>query len=116
MIQYLLRDEPATDAWQSGLETVSGRAEAGARRVLPAARPGGAPRSSTTVWGQVRPGNGARPYVLQRLVGDQWKAVGSGARTTSRGYLTRTLRADKGTRLRIFDSATKRTSPPLVVR
>ena len=116
VIQYLLRDEPATDAWQSGLETVSGRAKpalaAFSLPLVQVTRRG----LSTTVWGQVRPGNGPRPYVLQRLVGDQWKAVGYGAQTTSRGYLTRTLRADKGTRLRIYDSATKRTSPPLVVR
>ena len=116
VIQYLLRDEPATDAWQSGLETVSGRAKpALAAFSLPfvqVVRRG----LSTTVWGQVRPGTGVRPYVLQRLVGDQWKAVGSGARTTSRGYVTRTLRADKGTRLRLYDPATKRASPALVVR
>ena len=116
VIQYLLRDEPATDAWQSGLETVSGRAKpALAAFSLPfvqVVRRG----LSTTVWGQVRPGTGARPYVLQRLVGDQWKAVGSGARTTTRGYVTRTLRADKGTRLRLYDPATKRASPALIVR
>jgi hypothetical protein len=116
MIQYLLRDEPATDAWQSGLETVSGRAKPSlAAFSLPfvqVVRRG----LSTTVWGQVRPGTGARPYVLQRLVGDQWKAVGSGARTTTRGYVTRTLRADKGTRLRLYDPATKRASPALIVR
>ncbi len=33
-----------------------------------------------------------------------------------RGYLTRTLRADKGTRLRLYDPATKRASPAAVVR
>jgi hypothetical protein len=116
MIQYLLRDEPATDAWQSGLETVSGRAKpalaAFSLPLVQVVRRG----LSTTVWGQVRPGTGARPYVLQRLAGVQWKAVGSGARTTTRGYVTRTLRADKGTRLRLYDPATKRASPALIVR
>ena len=38
------------------------------------------------------------------------------ARTTARGYLTRTLRADKGTRLRLYDPATKRASPALIIR
>ena len=116
VIQYLLRDEPATDAWQSGLETVTGRAKpALAAFSLPLVQVGRR-GTSTTVWGQVRPGNGSRPYVLQRLVGVQWTAVGSGMRTTTRGYLTRTLQADKGTRLRLFDPATKRASPPLIVR
>jgi hypothetical protein len=116
VIQYLLRDEPATDAWQSGLETVSGRAKpalaAFSLPLVQVARHG----LSTTVWGQVRPGNGVRPYALQRLIGDQWKAIGSGTQTTSRGYVTRTLRADKGTRLRLYDPATKRASPPLIIR
>jgi hypothetical protein len=116
VIQYLLRDEPATDAWQSGLETVSGRAKpalaAFSLPLVQVARRG----LSTTIWGQVRPGNGPRSYALQRLVGVRWKAVGSGTQTTSRGYVTRTLRADKGTRLRLFDPATRRASPVLVVR
>jgi hypothetical protein len=116
VIQYLLRDEPATDAWQSGLETVTGRAKPGLMAfslpLVQVSRRG----LSTTVWGQVRPGKGARRYVLQRLVGVQWKAVGGAARTTARGYLTRTLRADKGTRLRLYDPATKRASPALIIR
>ena len=104
LIQYLLRDEPATSAWQSGLETVSGRVKpsmsAFSLPLVQVVRRGAA----TTVWGQVRPGTGARPYVLQRLVGENWAAVGSGARTTARGYLTRTVRADKG---RAFASTTR---------
>jgi polysaccharide biosynthesis protein PslG len=116
LIQYLVRDEPATAAWQSGLETVSGRVKpALAAYSLPLVqieRRG----LATTVWGQVRPGRGVRRYVLQRLDGGTWKAVGSGARTTSRGYLTRTVRADKGVRLRLYDPATDRSSPAVVIR
>jgi polysaccharide biosynthesis protein PslG len=116
LIQYLVRDEPSTAAWQSGLETVRGRAKpALAAYALPLVQ---VERNglATTVWGQVRPGNGARRYVLQRLVGSTWKAVGAGARTTTRGYLTRTIQADKGTRLRLYDPATRRSSPALIVR
>jgi hypothetical protein len=116
LIQYLLRDEPATSAWQSGLETVSGRVKpsmsAFSLPLVQVVRRGAA----TTLWGQIRPGTGARPYVLQRLVGENWAAVGSGATTTARGYITRTVRADKGARLRLYDPATKRSSPALVVR
>ena len=115
-IQYLLRDEPVIAAWQSGLETVSGRAKPSlAAFSLPfvqVARSG----QATTVWGQVRPGKGARSYLLQRLVGGRWKAVGSSATTTARGYLTRTVRADRGVRLRLYDPSTRRASPALVVR
>ena len=116
LIQYLVRDEPVTAAWQSGLETTSGRVKPSlASYGLPlvqVARRG----LATTVWGQVRPGKGVRRYVLQRRVGSRWASIGSGARTTSRGYLTRTVRAEKGARLRLVDPATARSSPTLLVR
>jgi hypothetical protein len=115
LVQYLLRDEPSTAAWQSGLETNKGRAKpslaAFSLPLVQVTRKGRA----TTVWGQVRPGRGARRYVLQRLVGERWNAVGSGAVTTTRGYLTRTVQAEKGTRLRLYDPATRRASPALVI-
>jgi hypothetical protein len=116
LVQYLLRDEPQNGAWQSGLETVSGRAKPSlAAFSLPfvqVARRGVA----TTVWGQVRPGKGARGYVIQQRVGGRWKSVGAAGRTTTRGYVTRTVRAGKGSRLRLYDPAMRRASPALVVR
>jgi hypothetical protein len=116
LVQYLLRDEPSTAAWQSGLETVSGRVKpslaAFSLPLVQVARRG----LATTVWGQVRPGNGARRYVLQRRVGARWTSVGAAGRTTARGYLTRTVRAGKGARLRLYDPATRRASPAVVVR
>ena len=116
LVQYLLRDEPATAAWQSGLETVSGRAKPSlAGFGLPLVQIGRR-GLSTTVWGQVRPGAGARPYVLQRLAGSRWTAVGTAARTTPGGYLTRTIRAGKGVRVRLHDPVTGRSSPPLLIR
>ena len=116
LIQYLMRDEPSTAAWQSGLETTSGRVKpslvAYSLPLVQVARRG----LATTVWGQVRPGKGGRPYVLQRFVASRWKPVGAGARTTTRGYLTRTVRAGKGARLRLYDPATRRASPSLIIR
>ncbi len=115
LIQYLMRDEPKLGAWQSGLETVSGRVKPAMRSFeLPLAqvrRTGVA----TTVWGQVRPGTGARRYVLQRRVEGRWSTVGGPGTTSTRGYLTRTVRADKGSQLRLFDPESRRASPTLVV-
>ena len=115
LIQYLVRDEPQLGAWQSGLETVSGRVKpAMASFALPlvqVARKG----TAVIVWGQVRPGTGARAYVLERRTGGRWSAVGAPGSTTSRGYFTRTIRADSGTQLRLFDRATRRASATLVV-
>lgn len=115
LVQYLMRDEPALGAWQSGLETVTGTVKpALASFSLPLAqlsRTGVA----TTVWGQVRPGTGVRAYVLQRRARGRWVGVGDGGRTDARGFFTRTVRASAGDRLRLYDPATRRASPPLVV-
>ena len=116
LIQYLVRDEESTAAWQSGLETAAGEAKPALRSftlpLVQVRRRGNA----TVVWGQVRPGDGARPYELQRLVGGRWQRVSSGgARTAARGFLMRTVRAGHGTRLRLVDLASGLTSPTLVV-
>ena len=116
LIHYLYRDEPDLGRWQSGLETVRGRAKpAMAATALPLAqvlRKG----IHTTVWGQVRPGKGAQQYVLQRLVGGRWVAVGSTRTTTARGYFQRTVIAPRGARLRLWYPAQRLASPALVVR
>jgi Beta-galactosidase len=115
LVQYLVRDEPRLDAWQSGLETVAGRAKpALASFSLPLAQVG-RKGSATTVWGQVRPGTGSRRYLLQRLVERRWASIGGG-RTTSRGHFTRVVRAQSGTVLRLFDPATGRVGTTLVVQ
>ena len=44
LIQYLYRDEPGTDRWQSGLETRAGRAKPAMAAVVGASRRGRAPR------------------------------------------------------------------------
>ena len=115
LVQYLVRDEPRVAAWQSGLETIAGRAKpAQASFSLPfvqLSRRG----LATTLWGQVRPGAGARRYILQRYTGTGWRSVGAAGRTNARGYFTRTVRADAGAQLRLFDPATRRASPTLVV-
>jgi hypothetical protein len=115
LVQYLVRDEESTAAWQSGLETFSGRAKPALRSftlpLVQVRRRGNA----TTVWGQVRPGDGRRPYELQRFADGRWTRVASGGQTTARGYLTRTVRAGHGARLRLVDTATGAVSPTLVV-
>ena len=114
LIQYLVRDEPRVSAWQSGLETTTGRAKPALTGfTLPfvqVARNGVA----TKVWGQVRVGNGARWYVVQRKVGAGWQSFVTGA-TSVRGHFTATVRGEVGTRLRLYDPASRTASPVLVV-
>jgi hypothetical protein len=115
LVQYLVRDEPKLGAWQSGLETVAGKVKpAMASFSLPLAQ---VSRTglATALWGQVRPGTGSRAYVLQRRSGRRWLRVGGAGETNARGFFTRTVRAAKGTQLRLYDPETRRSSPTLVV-
>ena len=68
LVQYLYRDEPGTDRWQSGARDEGRRSRsprwaAISEPLAEVARRG----STTTVWGLIRPGSGARAYRLQRL-------------------------------------------------
>jgi hypothetical protein len=115
LIHFVVRDEPQLSGWQSGLFTAAGVAKPSLGSfMLPiaqAARKG--PR--TTVWGQVRPGFGKRLYRLQRLAHGRWVSVGHPTLTNIRGSYTRTLRAPKGTRLRVLWLATGAMSRTIVV-
>jgi hypothetical protein len=116
LVHYLYRDEPDLGRWQSGLETVNGKAKpALAATMLPLAQK--ARRGTrTTVWGQVRPGEGRQRYALQRRTGGSWVAIGGTRRTSARGYLHRTVLAPPGTKLRLWYPARRLASPTLVVR
>ena len=113
LIHFLVRDEPSLGGWQSGLFSVGGAAKlayhAFALPLAEVSRRG----SSTVLWGQVRPGSGARAYVLQRSVGGRWRAVGGTAATSRSGTFTRTATLPAGARVRIFAPAVGWASPPL---
>lgn len=116
LIHYLYRDEPDLGRWQSGLETVNGDAKPALQAtMLPlaqVARKG----SSTSVWGQVRPGDGPQGYVLQVWSSGRWTSIGGSRLTSGRGFLSRTVPAAKGSKLRLWYPARGLASPTLVVR
>jgi len=116
LIHYLYRDEPELPRWQSGLETVEGKVKpARAAAMVPVAQV--SRRGSTTrIWGQVRPGSGEQRFVVQRLEGGRWVAVGGRRITSARGYFTVTLTAPRGSHLRVVALTDPVVSPPLVVR
>jgi len=116
LIHYLYRDEPDLGRWQSGLETIQGLVKpARAAMMLPLAQVSRrGPR--TTIWGQVRPGEGRQRYVLQRLVGGAWVGVGGVQVTNARGYFRRSLAAPRGARLRVWSPSARAASTVLVVR
>ena len=68
-----------------------------------------------TLWGQVRPGEGRQRYVLQRSVNGHWVNLRRSATTDRKGYFRRTVRAAKGTQIRVFYSPRRLSSFELSV-
>jgi len=116
LIHYLYRDEPDLGRWQSGLETIDGRPKlAMAATMLPLAQVSRR-AARTTLWGQVRPGDGRQRFFVQKWTGGRWVGIGGVRVTDARGYLHATLPAGKGVLLRLWSPALRLASPPLVVR
>ena len=104
LIQFLVRDEPSVGGWQSGLMTAGGAAKpslhAFALPLAQVSRSG----SRVAVWGMVRPGSGARSYVLQVKSGAGWRTLARG-RTTAGGAFSRTVTAARGASIRLLAPA-----------
>jgi hypothetical protein len=111
LIQFLLRDEPAIGGWQSGLYSASGAPKLAVHAFsLPLAEQA---RRGTrvTLWGEVRPGAGARAYALQLGTSRGWRTVATG-RTTANGAFSRTITAARGARVRLWAPSLAYASPP----
>ena len=116
LIHFMVRDDSNPGGWQSGLRRLTGEAKPAYNAFrLPLAqvsRDG----THTIVWGQVRPRNGRQPYRLQQWRNGGWRWVGSQRMTGTRGFLSRTIEAGKGARLRIWSPRDGTFSPVLSVR
>jgi hypothetical protein len=110
-----VQDEPSLGGWQSGLLTVSGAQKPSYRAfALPLAevsRRG----DRVVLWGQVRPGRGARAYRLETFRAGRWVSLGSTGRTSASGTFERTVTLARGARVRIDAPAARETSPTLVL-
>jgi len=115
LIHFLVRDEPSIGGWQSGLFTVGGIPKpayhAFALPLAQISRHG----SSASLWGQVRPGTGARAYVIQRAAGSAWRAVGRAEQTGAGGTFIRTVALPRGARVRVWAPSIGWASPPLTL-
>jgi hypothetical protein len=115
LIHYLVRDEPETARWQSGLLTARDIAKPAYNAFrFPLAQRSRTGRR-TVLTGQVRPG-GAAGYRLMRFADGRWNTVDGIAHTTARGFFTRTVNAAPGSRFRIWIPAEHTYSAIVTVR
>jgi len=114
LIQFLVRDEPNVGGWQSGLYSTEGVPKLAVHAFsLPLAQQSRS-GSRVTLWGEVRPGSGARAYVLQLRTSRGWRSVATG-RTTRSGAFARTVAASRGAKVRLWAPSLGYASPALAV-
>ena len=71
----------------------------------------------TTLWGQVRGGRpGRKPYRLEVLHKNVWKAIGHDRLTNNDGFFVRSIRLKRGALLRIWSPRPRLSSFRLRVR
>ena len=117
LIQYLYRDERALHRFQTGLVFADDRPKPSLEGFrLPFAQMGRHGRQAV-VWGQIRGGRpGRRPYRLEVLRRNEWKAVGRTRLTSDHGVFIRTIRVKPGALLRIWSPRQRRFSLQLRIR
>jgi hypothetical protein len=117
LVQFMLQDEGRPNGWQSGLISSTGQFKPALNSFMLPIVVAGRVRARATIWGQVRPGFGPRPYVLQRLTPSGWTPVGAAAAlTAANGTYTRVVAAPIGTRFRVLSLRTATVSRPIVIR
>jgi hypothetical protein len=116
LIHYLVRDEPATARFQSGLFSYSMRAKPAASAFpFPLAQAGRA-GGRLVLWGQVRPRTGAQTFRLQLRSGGAWRWSGGTRRTNARGVFSVAVAAPKGAQIRIWSPRDAAFSAAIVAR
>ncbi len=102
LLFFLVRDDAASDGWQSGLIAANGRRkpayEAFRMPFTQVARKGGV----VSVWGQIRPGSGRRAFRIRMLDGRRSRWLGGTHRTDPRGFFSLDVRAPRGARLQLW--------------
>jgi hypothetical protein len=115
LIQFLVQDEPSIGGWQSGLYTKTGKAKpARAAFALPLAQMSRS-GTRTVLWGQVRPGSGARSYVIQRWRSGHWVNIGGTKQTGAGGTFRISVNVSAGTKVRLKSPDVAFASPALAV-
>jgi hypothetical protein len=116
LIQYLYQDEPQPERFQSGLVTADGRRKPALGAFsFPLAQVDRV-RRRTRFWGQIRPRSGRQPYRLQRVEKRKKVWVTPVRRTRPNGSFEVSVRARKGSIVRVYSVRDRRYGPPITVR
>lgn len=69
-----------------------------------------------TLWGQIRPRSGAQPYRLRVLRDGRWSWLGDIRWTDTRGFFSVTVRAKRGSLVKVFSPRDRSYSLQLRIR
>jgi hypothetical protein len=116
LIHFMIQDDGRSAGWQSGLRTLNGAAKPAYNAFKVPLAQVSRTGARTVVWGQVRPRSGRQPYRLQQWRDGGWRWVESKRLTGARGFFTRTIRAPKGSKLRVWSPQDGVFGPPFSVR
>lgn len=116
LIHFMVQDDGRPAGWQSGLRKLNGAPKPAYNAFKVPLAQVSRRGARTVVWGQVRPRTGRQPYRLQQWRSGGWRWVGSRRFTGPRGFFQRTLRAPKGSKLRVWSPQDGVFSPPFAVR
>jgi hypothetical protein len=116
LIQFLYRDEPQPERFQSGLVTLLGRPKPALHAFpFPLAFAGRAGRIAH-FWGQIRPRTGRQPYRLQLLTERRKTWLTPVRRTDRRGTFKVSVGLPRGAVVRVWSVRDRRYGPPLTIR
>jgi polysaccharide biosynthesis protein PslG len=116
LIHFLVRDEPRSEGWQSGLFTIQGTAKPAYRSFMLPLDQVSRRGNQTVLWGQIRPRSGRQPYRLRVHVGGRWRWLGNNRWTNARGFYRVTVTAPRGARVQVWSPRDRTYSPAFAVR
>jgi hypothetical protein len=102
LVDYLVRDEPDLSRWQSGMITITGVQKPSYQAFQVPLTVESWDGVGVRLWGEIRPGSGRQPYVLEQLRDGRWARIGGTAYTSPRGFFARNVRAEPGAIFRVL--------------
>lgn len=102
LINFMVRDDEETAGWQSGLITERGLEKPSYTAFRLPLEQVSRTEDRVTLWGQIRPRAGLQPYRLRVYRTGRWSWLGEMRWTDARGFFTVTVRATRGSRVKVF--------------